>query len=902
MKFLRYFALIILISLGGTGSFVKNYLSSPDVQQTISRGLELTLTDLGIPDLQVNVSGAEWGGLAHPFSIIIKQTLIKNAKHEATLKDLILGVSALKLLIGQTHLKHIAIRHFDIRNQQRTFASGELEALIDLPRLALKVNKIDVDLNDLAGLHPALSVVKGIDCPASFMISADYDGREVKRGAIKGTMGAGSILLPPYYPQKTPIKQVKFEINLTPSKIKLAQMTLQTKEAFAQLSGTIRGRSILTDLKDGNDLKLSIQGNLDRLPVDLIKIYWPHGLAADARDWVTTNLSKGEAENATIQMKAHLRSGENPDFTIKELSGDIDAKGVDVAYLGDLPKVTNTSGHCRYTKTNFIIDAHGTCDGMAVKDAHLDISQLDQEHGHMDIDLKVVGELKPALNLISQKPLELTQKLGLDPKLFDGEAETHLNLSFPLGDDSNLDTVKVKAVSAIKNASLTHGKLGKLMDGGLLDLEATNEQLTLKGTALVSGHPSDIQAAKSFKSNDRKLIVNGKDTRHDPWFGAFNVSLINGKISGAVDLSKAAYDIPMALFIKEAKEPGNLKFNGSYNDGNLTVSDWDLKFGAAMAHGSAKFGSTNTSEITIQSVTAGALQGEGKIAIRDSHLGITGKIQALDLDHIYHHYNSEGEELPYSIDADVEIERLGLGKKLNFGGARARITQSKSELTSLKLTSTKPEVLEVFVTPEKTGIKHVILSCHNAGDVLDYFMPNSDFEGGTLNLVGQLSGKPGARVFKTEIDLRDFVAVKTPLLAQILSLSSLDGIMRTLTGQGVNFSNTVGHLEWGNDQVVLKDIHASGSSIALTLDGTINFVTDKIAIDGELYPINSLNVMLAHIPLVGHVLGGEKNRGVFATAFKLTGKRQDPSISANPLSTIAPQSIKELYKQQVNPQ
>ena len=124
--------------------------------------------------------------------------------------------------------------------------------------------------------------------------------------------------------------------------------------------------------------------------------------------------------------------------------------------------------------------------------------------------------------------------------------------------------------------------------------------------------------------------------------------------------------------------------------------------------------------------------------------------------------------------------------------------------------------------------------------------------------------------------------------------------MRTLTGQGVSFSNTVGYLEWRNDKVTLKDIHASGSSIALTLDGTVNLLTDNIAIEGELYPINSLNVMLANIPLVGQVLGGGKSRGVFATAFNLTGKRQNPVISANPLSTIAPQSVKELYKQQVN--
>ena len=904
MKIFRYFAVIFFAVILGGSAFLNTYLASEIVKQNIEQEVFQSLEKLGIKSANVRLDHVEWGGVFRPFSLCVQAISIHdhddNHVRRVDASNLILGVSAGALLLGQTRIKHVAARRVQVVHNDKVALSGEFELLLSRPRVAVKVNSLDVSFPGLADLNPMFAALKGIDCPVSLTIIADYNGHEITRGVIKATVGSGEIILPPYYPNKIPIQHAKFEVNLTPSKIKLTQLTVRAADAFAQLSGAVRGRSILSNLQAGQDVSLSLQGNLDRLPVDLIKVYWPHGLAKDAREWVTTNLSKGEAENATIQMKAILRVGDDPDLTIKELSGDIDAKGVDVAYLGDLPKVIDTSGHCRYTKSNFIIDAHGTCDGMEVRDAHLDISQLDQEHGHMDIDLKVDGELKPALNLISQKPLELTQKLGLDPKLFDGQAETHLKLSFPLDDDSDLNDVHVDSVSVIKNASVIHGKLGRIMEGGLLKLEATNERLDLKGTALVFRHPSEIVASKSFKSNERKLIIEGRDILHDPRFGSFSVSLLDGKLSGAVDLSKVAYDIPMALFIKEAKEPGSLRFNGFYNDDGVTLSDWVLKFGAGMAQGSAKLVAKGAQEVTIQSATAGGIQGQGKVIVQDNHFGITGTLETLDLDHVYHHYNSDEAESPYSIDADLKIEQLKLSQKLKFGQVNLRVTQSKGDLTSLKLTSEKPDVLEVFVTPEKSGVKHITLSCHNAGDVLDYFMPNSDFEGGTLNLVGQLFGESGSRVFKAEIDLRDFVVVKAPLLAQILSLSSLDGIMRTLTGQGVSFSNTVGHLEWGNDKVTLKDIHASGSSIALTLDGTINLLTDNIAIEGELYPINSLNVMLANIPLVGQVLGGGKSRGVFATAFNLTGKRQNPVISANPLSTIAPQSVKELYKQQVN--
>ncbi len=898
MKLLKYLTVIFFAIALGIGGIIKTYLSSESVKHSVQRHLISALDGIETQDLVVHFDGIEWGGILHPFSLYVPHFQVQDSGRKVIASDLILGVSARHLLIGKTQLKHIAVRHFKAECHDKTAMSGEFELLLDLPKIAIKVNKIDVSFPDLADFHPVFSQLKGVDCPASLVVTANYDGREIVRGLIQGTIGAGEIMFPPYYLRKTPIKQAKFEVNLKPSKITLSQLTLETKDAFAQLTGSIKGKSILTDFQGGQDLSIILQGNLDRLPVDLIDVYWPHGLASDARKWVTTNLSKGEATNATIQMKAVLKGGGNPHLMIERLSGDIDASGVDVGYLGNLPKVVNTSGHCNYTKSNFIINAHGMCDGMAVKDAHLDISQLDQEHGHMDIDLRVDGSVKSALTLISQKPLELTQKLGLDPKLFDGQSETHLKLSFPLDDDSGLDAVNVNSASTIRNASMTHAKFGKIMTAGELSLTATNDHLDLKGMALVLDHPSDIQASKSFKTNDRSLHVQGKDTRHSPYFGAFAVSLINGKLIGHVDLSKVAYDIPMALFIKESKEPGRFDFSGIHNDTGIVLDAWQLKFGAGMANGTARLGSGESHDVKIQSLTLGEIQGRGTVNIKNNHIAVVGTVDVLDLDHVYHHHRSDDEPSPYSVDADLNIERLKLGHKMNFGQVSLRLTQSKGDLTSLKLISKKPELLEVFVTPEKGGTKQITLSCHHAGDVLDYFMPNSDFEGGVLNLVGQLSGQSGHRVFKAEIDLRDFVAVKAPVLAQILSLSSLDGIVRTLTGQGVSFSNTVGHLEWSNDKLILKDIHAAGSSIALTLDGSVDLVTDNLAIDGELYPLNSLNTMLASIPLVGHVLGGGKNRGVFATAFKLSGKRQDPVISANPLSTIAPQSVKELYKQQ----
>ena len=42
------------------------------------------------------------------------------------------------------------------------------------------------------------------------------------------------------------------------------------------------------------------------------------------------------------------------------------------------------------------------------------------------------------------------------------------------------------------------------------------------------------------------------------------------------------------------------------------------------------------------------------------------------------------------------------------------------------------------------------------------------------------------------------------------------------------------------------------------------------------------------VTIVGNILGGDKGEGVFGVNYFATGKINDPKISVNPLSIIAP--------------
>jgi hypothetical protein len=63
------------------------------------------------------------------------------------------------------------------------------------------------------------------------------------------------------------------------------------------------------------------------------------------------------------------------------------------------------------------------------------------------------------------------------------------------------------------------------------------------------------------------------------------------------------------------------------------------------------------------------------------------------------------------------------------------------------------------------------------------------------------------------------------------------------------------------------------------------------------YALNTaLNTALTRIPIIGLLFsGGEKDGGVFAANYSMTGSIKDPDISTNPLSVLAPGILRRLF-------
>ena len=147
---------------------------------------------------------------------------------------------------------------------------------------------------------------------------------------------------------------------------------------------------------------------------------------------------------------------------------------------------------------------------------------------------------------------------------------------------------------------------------------------------------------------------------------------------------------------------------------------------------------------------------------------------------------------------------------------------------------------------------------------------------------------------RNEFCSRDFRVIRAPVLAKILSAGSLTGIGDLLQGEGITFSRLRIPFHWKEGRIEVTDASAVGA-MGITADGTIDRVGRKVDLRGRVIPAYSLNSALGKIPYVGDFLVGGKGEGVFGIDYRVNGAIDQPDVSVNALSALAPGALRKLF-------
>jgi hypothetical protein len=185
------------------------------------------------------------------------------------------------------------------------------------------------------------------------------------------------------------------------------------------------------------------------------------------------------------------------------------------------------------------------------------------------------------------------------------------------------------------------------------------------------------------------------------------------------------------------------------------------------------------------------------------------------------------------------------------------------------------------------------ITTSDAGALLRFANVYSHLEGGDLNLFLRSRGDLSAG----EATLNDFVLRDEPAFRQLVSAAPQRASERGATpvdASRVRFEKMTASFERTPGKLAIQDGVIYNPSVGLTAQGGLDFEHNQIDVSGSFVPAYTVNTMLTKIPLVGLLLSGGDNDGVFGLSYHVHGPMSSPSLTVNPLSAIAPGILRRI--------
>lgn len=802
--------------------------------------------------------------------------------------------------------------------QRTAHLTGDLQRLRTggQTNVALKIH--DFDAAAVAPLAKMLAPLAALAMPIDGEVHATFDEAGTLLQAAADLHGAnGRLILPDYYPDALPVRSLGLAAHVTaaPRRVILDRLAIDLGDARATVNGTASF--------DGPAAAIDAKAELTNVPLSRFDALWPHGVGVGGRDWVTTHITSGVVKSGVAHLVASART-DDPDWLKgAAIDGGFEYSGLEVNYFPPLPPVRNIAGRATFDshRMDLTIDS-GTLGDIAVSQGVLGITGLDQDNRAIDIGLSIDGPLMTALSVLDSPPLGFVHKLGLDPNGVGGHVDARLSFTFPLVRTLPSSEIVFGAKGTLDGVAVAQAVGPRDVTDGTFKLAVDKKGMTLDGDARLSGVPINLDWRESFLETDR--VRTRIDFRADMdkagWIALkldpSDLASLEGKVgvSGQVsidrsrtttldvtaDLSAADLTLGMLGLRKPSGEAGTATASLSFVNGNLRrISRLQIDSAGAKLSGTASF--TADGSFQHAELPRVASRGSDYSLIADAEPGaqpayaISVKGTRFEAAFLLNQQSTgiEAASPPPRLDLTLALGRIltSADRGIDSVIGTASLTGGRLDRANLQAVAGGP--LSLVYEPIGDAID-LHLSAQDAGAALAGLHITSGVRGGTLRLDGKTKGADGARITTGSLDMRDFRLVNAPIIARLLNALSLTGFVDLLSGQGLGFDRLSSEVDYAAGKLTFRDGRSAGA-LGISFEGNVDFNSDKIALKGTVVPVDTLNRIIAAIPVIGDIVTGGSRGGLIGWTYSVAGTLDDPRVSVNPLSMFAPGFLRNLF-------
>lgn len=768
----------------------------------------------------------------------------------------------------------------------------------------------------IARTAPALFDLDALDLAlnASVAVALDDDFMPLSAG-LNVTLGPGMITVPGTDTVLPPLNGGMLSARMLGPEgpIIIDDMVLDMDGVGISLGGSAK--------VIGPDAEVEFNALVTNMAVPRIKEFWPASLAPNPREWVVENITEGRVPQADLAFRARLPGFDPERLEIETIEGGIRFLDATTHYLRPLPPATAVNGMAEFQGTDFnIFFDSGALEDATLTGGTVEISEIGGAVERMEIDLDIQSPLPTALAILDTEPRSYISKIGLDAGAIEGFADAKVRFRFPLLLDLTGDQVEYFTTATLRDLVVPRPEIGGIVTADTAQLDLSPGIMTLAADVEIDGIPASVTWEERFdgeSEQERALtattVADISESRRfgldvsEYATGTAGVSAVYKEFrSGAqtlglsANLSEAMLDVAPLKWRKEPGTPSDLKLGLTLSaDGRARIDDFMLDGGAdhriaGSLEAPSSFDVISTAQID---------------ALRIGRTDVSGTVERVEGVYIIDLRGPRLDAGPFMEDDEEERDpmvpepteprihlhgefgELSDGPSKSVSNAVLDLDLAGTQVDSLILNGTigDRDRLQVRYTPTSTGGRDLLVTAEDTGFALEVAEVTGRLEGGTLELRGQRI-KPDAPLIG-RLELRDFTLREAPRLVKILELVSVANIVSALGSEGLAFDTLLADFAMDTDTITISDATARGSSIGITVRGTVDRETDELNLGGTVAVSDIFSKTIGQLPIIDLIVGD----GLIGASFNMTGPAGDPTVTVNPLSVLAPGFLNRVF-------
>jgi hypothetical protein len=656
------------------------------------------------------------------------------------------------------------------------------------------------------------------------------------------------------------------------------------------------------------------------MSVSALKRVWPALVVADIREWVVDRVERGTVQRIEIGVNSPVRnlSRKGPPIPDDGLNVNIVANGVTLRPVDGLPSIRDADLKAHITgRTATVTIGQGAADTpsgrkLGVSDAAFEVPDTFPKPVQAKVKFRIEGPVPAVAEILSSDKLSDLSATLIDPNASKGTASALVTLALPIKHEIARADVNYTVTADLGGFAADRLMMNQKVEANALKVIANNQGYQVKGDVKINGQAASLDYRKQNDGDaDIKLLA----TLDDAGRARFGFDLgpavsglipvkLTGKIGGETrlgidaDLTALKLDNILPGWVKASGKSTHATFNVVQKPQSTRLDDIVIEGGGASIKGSLEV-DQNGDLLNVNFPTYAPSEGD-KTSLRadrgsDGVLKVTMRGDVFDgrgfLKTAISGREADSKSKAKNIDFDVDVK---LGAVAGFFGEALRSVDAKMSrrngtIKSFSLSSKlgRDTSVTADLRGRQQGREVIFLETTDAGAFLRFTDTYSKVVGGQLQLA---MDPPTAEPSPKEglLNVRDFT-VKGEASLDRLAAGGPAG-----APAGISFSRLRAEFVRQNGQLTIREGVLKGLTIGGTIEGSIDYPGNQVRMSGTFVPLYGVNNIFGQIPLVGWVIGGGSNEGVFGLTYEVVGTPDKPTLRVNPISAILPGMFRKI--------